>query len=304
MCLTFSHFIESIPAAESVVYRSGQRGGMVSLNGQILDWTRQELVFAVTSPETTTRIPADSLVAFSAEWHPVHQQARTAYAEHRYADAEALFKQVRGENLRAWEKREVFAGLVRSSINQQKWVDALHHFDEMLLNSPYTLHQELLPLHWHSYPLSDDQRIWALSVLDGTDARHRLIAASWLLGTSQYVPRVEDTLKALLTEPVPEIRILAQAQRWRIELGTETLSDSALKRWERQRKDVPDELAAGPEFVLGQGHEKLFNKAVATSHYLWLTTMDTCDQQLVYLATSRAASLLEELGQPAEAALL
>ncbi len=295
--LTIQYSAHQCNAAETVIYKTGRTSGQIVLNGQIIEYNRKELIFRVQYPDTVKRLSADQIIAYAPKRNQSHQEAVQALKELRYAAALSKFEAAQSQETRPWLQREIQAGQIEVLLNQQNWLWAAEKYLSLLNSDPLTRHQELIPLHWSDEKLTNEERIWALSVLQSDKVIERLIGASWLVESPEYGARAESVLREMMTNPVPLIRHLTKTQIWRRELITDEITDGDLERWERQLLDLQEEYRSGPMFVIGMGYERIVQKELAAARFLWLTMMDTKNIPLAHQATLRAADLLEAVGQ-------
>ncbi len=283
--------------ADTVIYRAGKRGGQVAITGKILDFNSQKMTFRLNSPDTIKELKQSQLISFDAQYLKSHRKASQQIKRREYEKAYLSIKQALIAEERTWVRRELMAMAVESAINFGDWSTAASQYVAMRKSDPASRNLDMIPLQWKSETLSDKDRLYAIRELTSSDLSAQLIAASWLLETPDWQRRTEKVLTELLHAPDSDIRNLARCQLWRVRLASGNLSDGDLKRWEDQLQKISDSYWAGPMFLLGQGYTQRVQLDLAAARFLWVTIIDSRNNQLARESTLSAARLLESLGQ-------
>jgi len=290
--------------ADTVVYRAGNRGGHVALNGRILEFNRRQMSFRVDSPDTVRDLTNDQVISFTVNQLAPHREAEEALAANDFTKARERAQTALDLESRPWVRRELLALLTLGAINQQDWVTAANQYFAMLESDSETRNQDLIPLIWTARSLNDDQLRFARRELQSSDGTRQLVAASWLLNSPDDSAAAVEVLKELLYSPEPNVRNLSRCQLWRPELSNGDLTDGDLERWERQLNELPESLKAGPMFLLGSAYQQVVQPELAAARLLWLPIMDARRVDLTRKATLNAAELLSSVGQIEAAARL
>ncbi|MBL4883459.1 MAG: signal peptidase II [Planctomycetaceae bacterium] len=283
--------------ADSVVYRAGKRGGRVAISGEIIDFNSQKMTFRVKSPDTIQELQQSQILAFNALYMKSHQKTIQKIRSGDYEAASQSVKNALNTEARPWVRRELMSLAVQCAINLEHWSTAATHYLAMKASDPKTRNLDLIPLHWRPVELSDIDRDYAMRDIASSNDTARLIAASWLLQSTESQQRAVAVLNELLYAPETDVRNLARCQLWRVKLANGNINDGDLVGWERQLRNLPDGYWAGPMFLLAQGYQKRVQPDLAAARYLWLTVLDSRNVGLVREATLNAAQILESLGQ-------
>ncbi len=283
--------------ADTVLYRAGKRGGQVAMTGKIVDYNSQKMIFRLNTPDTIKELEQERILAFDAFYIKQHQQAIEQMEKKEFEKANQSIKQALLAESRPWVRRELMALAVENAVNLQQWNTAALQYTAMKKSDPLSRNLDLIPLHWRTEKISDQDRQFAIRELGSPDATSRLISASWLLSQAEWKSKAESVLKELLYAPEEQIRNLARCQLWRVRLASGSPGDRELKRWENQLHQLPDSYWAGPKFLLAQGYEKQVQFDLAAARFLWLTIIDSRNLRLANEATIRAADNLASLGQ-------
>jgi TolA-binding protein len=75
-------------------------------------------------------------------------------------------------------------------------------------------------------------------------------------------------------------------------------------QWQRRIDELPEELRAGPSYLLGRAYAMRHDYELAAATLLWLPLMDDHDFRLAARACLEAGAALEKIGQRAEARTL
>jgi TolA-binding protein len=94
---------------------------------------------------------------------------------------------------------------------------------------------------------------------------------------------------------------MAQMQAWREEALRGSPGVRQTAQWQRRVDELPEELRAGPSYLLGRAYAALRDYEMAAAAYLWLPLVDDHDFRLAARACLDAGRALEAIGQTIEA---
>lgn len=274
------------------------------ITGTIEDYTGVELRIRRSLNNTLATIEADEIVEVKAEQNEAHTLGEQLLAEKQIPGAVEQLQQALGREKRRWVRREILALLVRCEMHRGGYGAAAGHFLSLFESDPTTRHFGLIPLAWGTPTFNprvkSDARAW---LKDQSDAA-QLIGASLLLTDSAERERSLIVLKSLSTNADRRIRELAQSQVWRTQVGTNAVTVAILDNWQRRVEAMPENLRAGPSYVLGRGFAALQELDRAAVCFLWLPLTDDHDTHLAARAIVEAADSLKRIGLIEQAASL
>ena len=235
------------------------------VSGTIIDYTGRELLIRTVGSREQS-IPTDRVEDIATKYTEKHAAADRLFEEHRYADAEAMYRRSITDEPRQWVRRMILSQVVWCLRNQDQYEQAAVTFALIVQNDPTTQYFDAIPLLWWSteLPLSAERRAtdW---LRDESDPVMQLVAASWLLrGPAELRGEAQRTIEALTRSRDDRVAQLAVAQSWRSRLVIAQASEVA--RWQSIVQQFDPRLRAGGYFLIGQAlarHRKLEEAALA-----------------------------------------
>lgn len=226
--------------------------------GTILDYRGTGLQLRSLAGREAT-IAANKVARIEYKKHKRHQLGDAAFASGDYAAADEHYAAaLRGTNRsdrqqtekRGWVRAELTAASLRCKVALGDEGAAGRLFVTLVRHDPDSIHLGLIPLAWTSASTAKETSVRAWT--RGVDAPAvRLLAASHLLRSPRRANALAD-LEALAKGDNPDIARLASAQLWLTKVPTATEKD--LARWQKTIEQMPDDLRAGPYYVLGRGY--------------------------------------------------
>lgn len=289
---------------DRVVLQSEETGSRVALSCTVLEYTGESITIR-PGPALPDRVyPASQVLSVETPQTRSHVEGRAQFVKGEYDEARKHLEAALAEESRAWVRREILSLLVRCALRQGDRAAAVSNFTLLAASDPSTFHFKLIPLYWFTErpdeALVNEARHW----VGRTGHVPQVLGASVLLGTAQYQDSAAEILKELRVKGSSGIRHLAQAQLWRLELNSSQLDPDDLLRWQAELDRMPEDLRAGPSFVLGQASLQLRQYERAAMALLWLPLVSDQDHHLAARAALDAAGALDAIGQKAEAAAL
>jgi tetratricopeptide (TPR) repeat protein len=205
---------------------------------------------------------------------------------------------------RTWVRREILAAIVKCGLRRGDYVLAGSRFLALVKNDPTTRHFRTIPLVWAPETIPRDARAEARVWLNGQVEAGRLIGASLLYDDAESGLEARGVLKTLASSTDARVRSLAQMQAWRAEVFGGNPGKLQAAQWQRRIDELPEDLRAGPSYLLGRAYAMRHDYELAAATLLWLPLMDDHDFRLAARACLEAGAALEKIGQHAEARTL
>jgi tetratricopeptide (TPR) repeat protein len=289
-------------AADTIVYATGKDlAGRSTMTGTVVDYTGEQLIIK-TDVGVEQSIPTARIVEVKSEWTAAQMAGDVAFGERKYEEAARHYTQAQGDERREWARRQVMARRVRCYRNLGQIDQAGQAFLELIQSDPQTQHFAALPLDWTCQPPSPaiPQRApkW---LADPQNHVAVLLGASWLLPTAERSVALA-ALQRLSTDRDPRVAWLAQAQVWRTRVAAPEAQE--IEGWERLLARIPQDLRAGPYFVLGQALANAGQHERAAQSLLRVPILYPADRPLAAAALLSAGQELEKIGQIREAVTL
>lgn len=268
------------------------------LRGTIVDIAQGQV--RVQRPDgRTDSIPLTRVARYDTTWPAGRQTGDTHRQAGKFDEALEAYRAASASDPRTWVKRDLAARAVECFRETQRPLKAGELFLSLVTADPATPHFSSLPLAWTSVPA---QREWLAAARrwldDQTSPAAVLLGASWLIAQDQPEAAVER-LRGLTTNRDHRIALLAEAQLWRLRVGT--AAESEVAGWERIVSRLPLELRAGPYWVLGLAWVRLEQPERAALSLLRVPIEYPGHYQLAGQALELAARQLEQLDRPTEA---
>lgn len=290
-----------LAAQDQVVLQTEGTSSRLTMPCQIVDYTGERITVIFKSGADPKSYPADQVVEVRTAWHESHELGRKLLAERKLDDATRTLQVALTAEKRAWVRREILVLLIRCSLRTGDRATAGTRFLKLLESDPTTRQFGLIPLIWASESVSGSAKLQAREWLKKESDPSRLLGASLLLDDATSGDTAVQELQALQRSTDERVRLLAQAQSWRLKLRTLDIGDLELNRWDTRIHDMPAKLRGGPSYLLGRGWAMRREHDRAATSLLWTALMDNGDARLAARAGVEAAESLKRLGQPDDA---
>jgi tetratricopeptide (TPR) repeat protein len=180
-----------------------------------------------------------------------------------------------------------------------QYAQAGDYFLLLLKDDPQTLYFASIPLPWLPVEMTPALEQKAQQWI-AADAQRpaMLLGASYLLLTSRQ-SQVLAVLKQLASEKDSRLSPLAEAQSWRATIASAPVEH--LSHWARRIETFPDDLRAGPYFILGRAWSNRGNYEQAALALMHVPILFPGDRPLAAESLWLAAQSLEKHGDVAEA---
>ncbi len=285
----------------------GRASTRVTLQGEILEFTGETLRMRLKLGEPAKEFPAADVVEIVTPQVAGHQKGLELFLKKDFPGAAKAFRTAFEDEQRAWVKREILGYLVRCALMEGDYVNATSKFSILVRSDPKTHSFALIPLIWTRQSpnpaLKSQGESWLLD--EKQPAAVRLMGASILLDDPQFGTTASVALRDLAANSDRRIGALESCQKWRIRLATrKEINPTELKVWEQKLESLPEELRAGPHFLMGRAYASRREFELAAVHLLWTPLVQPDDHFLAARATLEAADSLATIGQLEAAARL
>ena len=242
--------VASLASAQDTVTVRNADGGLVQRTGLVVDVNAERVILKVSEREQ--KIPFSQVVQICTSLDGLAEAGDQLLVDRKYELAFAAYGKGLEESTPPWMRRRLLAGRVKSAVQMQAWAQAADDFLALIASDPHTQYFGVIPLAWTSSPVDAAIAKKIPTWLGSSNTVEQLIAASYGLSDANR----DSSLKVLANlskSDEPRIAALAQAQRWRVVVKFDS---ATVAQWSAQVDAMPEDLRAGPHFVLGNawGH--------------------------------------------------
>ena len=290
-----------IAAAEDVVTltSSGAEGNRFQVVGTIVDYSGREIVIQLASG-SQQKYPSRQVVEIATTYLPEQLDADKLLASGQYKAALAKYESaIKGEKEnRRWVRRQLLARMSECLQALGQVTQAGDYFLLLAKEDPQTPYFAAIPLPWQPFEMSPTIEQKAKGWLAQPSEAAALLGASYLVGTTSQQLALAK-LQQLAASKDPRIAALAEAQAWRATLVT--ASPEQLAMWTRKVDGFPEELRAGPYFILGRAwaNRQQYDRAALALMHVPILYPDR--RQLAAESLLLSASALNRAGSKTEA---
>ncbi|MBS0264041.1 MAG: tetratricopeptide repeat protein [Planctomycetes bacterium] len=288
-------------AEDQVVLRSASVAARMTISGTIEDYTGTEITIRPAPGEAVRTFPARDVLEFQTTQTKGHTLGIERLEQGQVAEAIRELEVGLKQESRVWMRREIVALLVQASLRRGDYAGAGTRFLALVKSDATTRHFRLIPLVWSPEPVSSATADEARSWLVGATEPARLLGASLLYTHPELGREARSVLKKLASSADPRIQVLAQSQAWRDEALGGAAGKLPTAQWQRRIDEIPEDLRAGPNYLLGRAYAARHDYELAAATLLWLPLVDDHDPRLAARALLEAAMALEKIGQRDEA---
>ena len=287
-------------AEEYILLNNGIR-----LSGVLLAWDDREVKIRLANGLEKT-YPLSDVKDVQADYSQFHLTGNEMLAQHRYKDAITNFEYALDrERSRPWAARRIEMSLLQAHQALGQLDQAGDLFLKIAARRSDVNVMALAPLVWYErsdlpQAVLDANHAKARTWLVRDDPLPKLLACSWLIGSTSDEEKVIPVLKQLEISTDPRVNGIARVQHWRIKARSAKPDDvTSLKK---TLEKIPPGLRAGPKFVLGEAYRQAGQPAQAALEYLWVPFVYGKDNQLLAgQATWQAAQAAEAAQMTADA---
>jgi tetratricopeptide (TPR) repeat protein len=285
---------------DEVVHFLTSTGARARLSGKIVEYTGKELHLEMPGGRVQ-RIAASQVVKVEAAYSQAYQDAEEAFRQRRYQEAMALYRRAMDQQPRRWVQRQIIAQVVWCYRGLEQPGPAGEAFLALIRDDPDTQLFDCIPLAWLPRE-ADPQTVRAARLwLERPEPAAVLMGASHLLVGAARSEAIER-LRQLVASPDRRIAQLANAQLWRT--AAAAADGRQLENWAEAIELMPENLRAGPLFVLGTAQLQNKQWEDAALSFLRVAIVYPQERALAAQALLGAARGLQEARQSVEAARL
>jgi len=284
-------------AAQDTVTLVGPSGGRTKVIGRIVDYRGGRLQIEMFGGHRK-EIPGEQVLEIDTQYGPEKIEADRLLAAGRFAEALDSYDRARRGESRRWVQRQITAQMVRCYRAIDRPDRAGNEFLGLILEDPNTPYFDCIPLAWMSRQPSPHLEQTARAWLLRDEPAAVLLGASHLLSTAARGDALRR-LRNLTLGPDRRIAQLALAQTWRAEIAT--AGAERIDAWEPLVEKLPEPLAAGPYFVLGQARLRQRQWESAALAMLRVAILYPDQRGLAAEALLEAGRALERLDRTEEA---
>lgn len=290
-----------LAAQDVVVLQTEGTSSRTTMPCQIVDYTGERITVQFKSGAPQKAYPAEQVLEVRTAWLEAHELGRKLLAERKTDEAIRALQAALVSERRAWVRREILALLIRGSLRIGDRASAGTHFLKLFESDPTTRRFGLIPLVWAPESVTSAAKSQAREWFKHEADAARLLGSSLLLNDNSTSDTAAQELQALQRSTDERVRLLAQAQSWRLKLRALEISELELNRWDARIHEMPAALRGGPSYLLGRGWSMRREHDRAATALLWTALMDDGDARLAARAGVEAAESLKRLGQPDDA---
>ena len=209
----------------------------------------------------------------------------------------------RKQTKRNWVMRHQTSVLVQAYAALGETERASREFYALAESDPETVYLASIPLPWH-VELSQAamyQRLGEMWLDQPEYPAAQLLSAGLSLTTTNREKAVL-VLQNMTKSQNTSIAALATAQLWRVRFAEATLAEA--ENWEQQIETMPEELRAGPHYMLGEVFARHGRYDDALAHWLHVPIDSPIIRPLATQSLDRAVETLDRQGRKAEAETL
>jgi signal peptidase II len=291
-------------AEDKVVIRGGNSAARMTITGFVEDYTGVEVSIRTEPGEPPRTFPAKDVIEIQTSQTEAHTQGIKLLAAGKVDEALRELETALKKEIRVWVRREIVAALVRAGLRRGDFAGAGLRFQALVKSDPATRHFRLIPLVWGSEKISSEARDEARAWMTGATEPGRLIGASLLYAVPELGREARAVLKKLAASADPRIQSLAQMQAWREEALGGNPGKLQTAQWQRRIDDLPEDLRAGPMYLLGRAYAARHDYELAAATLLWIPLVDDHDHRLAARACLEAGVALDKIGQHEESRTL
>ncbi len=187
---------------------------------------------------------------------------------------------------------------VRCCLQLNRRAEALRRVELIWQRDRMSPHLSLVPLVWDDRLPEEERSPAPANELVSSSVVRQLAAASSLLQKPEHQDRCIKVLAAIRGDRQPPLTVLAEAQLWRVKaIQTEEIPLLVVQRWQKRAATFPQELRAGPQFVVGRAFQLRHKPDIAVLELLWAPLMAADDPVLAASGLAEAIRCLEASGR-------
>jgi Flp pilus assembly protein TadD len=291
-------------AQDRVILQRSGYSARVTVSGVVENYTGTEISIRTDNDEPPKAFPAADVVEIQTSQTESHTRGLKLLAEGNVEQAVRELDVAVRKEPRTWVRREILAALVRAGMRRGNYVAAGTRFLALVKSDPTTRQFRLIPLVWAPEAVPRETRSEAQAWMRSQIEIARLMGASLLYDDRDEGKEARSILKELSSSTDDRIRVLAQMQARREEALAGAPGRLQTAQWQQRIDEMPEDLRAGPYYLLGRVYAARHDFELAAATLLWLPLVDDHDFRLAARAGVEAGAALDRIGQHAEARTL
>jgi tetratricopeptide (TPR) repeat protein len=291
-------------AQDKVILQRTSLSARVTVSGLVENYTGTEITIRTETDEPPKTFPSADVVEIQTAQTDSHTRGLKLLAEGQVEQAVRELDVAVKKEPRTWVRREILAALVRCGLRRGDYATAGARFLALVKSDPTTRHFRVIPLVWAPQAIAPDARREAVTWMNGRVEAGRLIGASLLYDDREMRKEARSVIKELSTSADDRVRVLAQMQARREEALAGSPGRMQTAQWQQRIDEMPEDLRAGPYFLLGRVYAARHDYELAAATLLWLPLVDDHDFRLAARACLEAGVALDRIGQHTEARTL
>lgn len=254
--ILFSLPVSAAEKPDRVVIRLQGKASRTSLYGRIEDYSAGQLRMRLQFRDKVKTISEKEIVKVETSLVATHLRGLKALAAGEIPEARSALTKAIEDDPRKWVHQDIRALLVQCETRSGDRVAAIEQFSKLLRLDERTRHFHLIPLIWKNRLTNGQEQSAARRLIGGNHPVLRLLGASLLLCDEKNRLTGESELHLLSTgSDLPlNVKRLANCQLWRNRLREGAIRDGELRGWQTRIRLMPEDLRAGPYFLLGKAH--------------------------------------------------
>lgn len=273
-------------------------GARVGVTGTIVEYTGREIRIRVKKGTEPLTYETENVVGVSYTRTRDHALGLEAFENNNFEEALRHLGIALDEEERRWVRREILALQVRCAVRMGHYGPAATRFLTIVESDPETHFYKYIPLIWTARELSAEDKTRARQWIESSSATARLIGASFLLDDPLKSETALQILRKLGTHPDARAFGLSRAQLWRKDITQRKVGAQDLEAWTDHLERTPEELRAGPYYLLGRAYLARGEHEKAAQAFLWLPLVYDENPLLASRACLEAAHALKLAGKP------
>jgi len=291
-------------AQDKVILQRNNFTARLSISGIVEDYTGTEITIRTDADESLKTYPSADVVEIQTAQTESQTRGLKLLAEGQVEQAIRELEVAVKKEPRTWVRREILATLVRCGLRRGDYAGAGSRFLALLKSDPTTRHFRVIPVVWAPEAIPRETRNEAQAWMNGKIEAGRLIGSSLLYEDRELKKEARNVLKELSSSTDSRVRVLAQAQAWREDALSGNPGRLQTAQWRQRIDEMPEDLRAGPFYLLGRAYAARHDYELAAATLLWLPLVDDHDFRLAARACLEAGAALDRIGQKAEARTL
>lgn len=273
----------------AILSSSGNRRARSRVSGEVVEYTGRQIVVRTTDGREIKR-PGRQVVEIETEWPIGKEEGDRLFEAQQFQAAREKYGAAARKETRPWARRAIMARIIACYRELDQFESAGKLFLAIVNEDAESPYFNEIPLAWFNAQLSPSLEQAAGKWLAESNPVAQLLGASHLLATNER-EKAFERLTQLAKEKDHRIADLAEAQTWRTMVST--ADEGKMATWEQRVERFPDDLRAGPYWILGRTLSRHNEPDRAAIAFLHVPILYPQAQALAADALSAAARILD-----------